>query len=174
MIVQSDELHFSGYFPGVIGKITELHAVYYYENWGFDASFETQVAEQLADFFKELHNGRDQFVAIHFNGSFAGSVAIDGRRAKTEGARLRWFIVRPDLQGRGIGRALLKRAIKFCRDVGHDKVFLWTFKGLDLARRMYELEGFRLTEEHLVEQWGATLLEQKFVYSLFLTSGQSI
>lgn len=162
MSIQSNELEFRGYFPGAIGKITELHAVYYFENWGFDVSFETQVSEELAVFLKEFHKGRDEFITALLNESFAGSVAIDGRRARSEGARLRWFIVRPELHGRGIGRALMGKAMNFCRDAGYQRVFLWTFQGLDSARHLYECEGFHLSEEHLMEQWGTTILEQKF------------
>jgi hypothetical protein len=28
-----------GYLPGVIGKVTEMHATYYYQHWGFDVFF---------------------------------------------------------------------------------------------------------------------------------------
>ena len=50
-------LEITGYFPGVIGRITETHAVYYHENWGFDASFETQVGRELSEFIGELRMG---------------------------------------------------------------------------------------------------------------------
>jgi hypothetical protein len=50
----------------------------------------------------------------------------------------------------------------FCREAGHSTVFLWTFKGLDAARRLYEGEGFRLVAEHDVEQWGSIIREQRF------------
>jgi hypothetical protein len=43
-----------GYFPGAVGKITELHAVYYHENWGFDISFETQVGRELSEFLRDF------------------------------------------------------------------------------------------------------------------------
>jgi len=45
---QLSEVKLTGYFPGVVGKITEQHAIYYYENWGFDVSFETQVGKELS------------------------------------------------------------------------------------------------------------------------------
>jgi hypothetical protein len=43
-----------GYYPGVVGKITEIHAVYYHEHWGFDVSFETQVGRELSIFVSEF------------------------------------------------------------------------------------------------------------------------
>jgi GNAT superfamily N-acetyltransferase len=96
------------------------------------------------------------------DGKFGGAVAIDGQFKDTQGARLRWFIVGPCFQSRGIGSALLDKAIEFCKEAGHNKVFLWTFKGLDEARRLYERAGFVLTEEHEVNQWGQTIREQKY------------
>ncbi len=165
-MVKEDRFQLHGYFPGVVGKITELHAVYYYENWGFDITFETQVGRELSEFMRDLEPGRDGFWTAKVDGRFAGAVAIDGSLKSTEGARLRWFIVGPSFQGRGIGKALLRAAIRFCEETGQRTIFLWTFKGLDAARSLYEAEGFVLAEEHEVRQWGSTIREQKFVLPL--------
>jgi len=92
-----------------------------------------------------------------------GSVAIDGQAAASQGARLRFFLVDETRQGRGIGHRLLDRALEFCERAGHERVFLWTFAGLDAARTLYESRGFRLLDEHADTQWGTTVREQKFV-----------
>jgi GNAT superfamily N-acetyltransferase len=165
-MAKKESFQLCGYYPGVVGKITELHAVYYHENWGFDITFETQVGRELSDFMRGMEQGRDGFWSATVDGRFAGAVAIDGSLKSTEGARLRWFIVEPSFQGRGIGQALLRTAIRFCEETGQPKIFLWTFKGLDAARRLYEAEGFVLDEEHNVRQWGSTIREQKFILSL--------
>jgi len=157
-----NEIKVVGYFPGVIGRITELHAVYYHRNWGFDLSFETQVGRELSEFIGEYKEGRDGFWTALMDGEFAGSIAIDGRGKKEEGARLRWFIVEPGFHGHGIGIVLIQRALQFCEKAGYPKVFLWTFEGLDAARHIYERAGFRLAEEHVVAQWGQTINEQMF------------
>ena len=39
---------------------------------------------------------------------------------------------------------------------------LWTFKGLDAARHLYERNGFRLVNEYAGAQWGVNLMEQRF------------
>ena len=106
---------FQGYAPGTIGRITEAHAVYYHEHWGFDASFETQVARELSAFVSEFQADRDGLWVADSDGRFAGSIAIDAKLSDTEGARLRWFIVMPTRQGSGIGRALIQEAVAFCR-----------------------------------------------------------
>jgi GNAT superfamily N-acetyltransferase len=161
-----DELELTGYYPGAVGKITEIHATYYSEHWGFDVSFETQVGREFSEFIKDFEENRDGFWVARINGEFAGAIAIDGSKADEKGARLRWFIVPRNFQGGGIGGRLIKRAIDFCKETGFRKVYLWTFEGLDEARSLYEREGFQLSEEHAVYQWGQNIREQKFELDL--------
>jgi GNAT superfamily N-acetyltransferase len=156
------EIKFHGYYPGVVGKITEIHAVYYKEHWGFDVSFETQVGRELSEFIDNFDDDRDGLWVATKDGIFAGAVAIDGQMADIEGARLRWFIVAPGFQNTGLGKELISQAVEFCRKKKYPKVFLWTFEGLDAARRLYERENFRLIETHSVDQWGRHIKEQKF------------
>jgi GNAT superfamily N-acetyltransferase len=156
------EIEISGYYPGVIGKITEIHAVYYHQHWGFDVSFETQVGRELSVFMSEFDNDRDGLWVATSNRKFAGSIAIDGHSAPADGARLRWFIVDPEFQNAGLGKGLISRAVEFCKQKKFPKVFLWTFEGLHAARRLYEQQHFQLSEAHDVDQWGRQIKEQKF------------
>jgi GNAT superfamily N-acetyltransferase len=156
------EIVIHGYYPGVVGKITEIHAVYYHEHWGFDVSFETQVGRELSEFISNFNDDRDGLWVATKDGIFAGSVAIDGQQARIDGARLRWFIVAPEFQNSGIGKKLISQAVEFCRKKKYPKVFLWTFEGLDAARRLYEQKQFKLSEVHDVDQWGQQIKEQKF------------
>ncbi|MFW6138638.1 MAG: GNAT family N-acetyltransferase [Spirochaetota bacterium] len=151
-----------GYTPGVIGEITYIHGVYYHQNWGFDISFETQVAKELSDFMIEYQLGRDGLWVARMTREFAGSIVIDGRNAELLGLRVRWFIVPPAYQGAGIGRMLLGKAVNFCRESGYKKVYLWTFQGLRAARKLYLDKGFQLKEEHQVNQWGRNINEQMY------------
>jgi len=156
------DIEIRGYYPGVVGKITELHAVYYYENWGFDVTFETQVGRELSDFVRQFDEKRDGLWVAAKKENFAGAIAIDGAQAFKEGARLRWFIVAPQFQKTGIGKSLILRAIDFCRKQRYPNVYLWTFKGVEDARRRYESVNFRLCEENEVAQWGQIIREQKY------------
>jgi GNAT superfamily N-acetyltransferase len=160
------DMEIRGYYPGVVGKITEQHAVYYHENWGFDVTFETQVGGELSEFVRHFDGNRDGLWVAVKKDDFAGAIAIDGVNAFDEGARLRWFIVDPQYQGCGIGKNLIAQAIAFCKQKGFPKVFLWTFKGLEAARRLYEAVGFQLCEESQVAQWGQTIKEQKYELEL--------
>ncbi|MGI4779769.1 MAG: bifunctional helix-turn-helix transcriptional regulator/GNAT family N-acetyltransferase [Janthinobacterium lividum] len=157
-----------GYRPGVIGRVTEMHLAFYERHCGFGQVFESQVAAGLAEFAGRLTSPLNGLWTAARSGRIVGSVAIDGepgRHGKGTGAQLRWFIVDTGLRGVGVGAALLKEALDFCDRVGHAEVRLWTFKGLDAARKLYERNGFVLAEEHQGTQWGAPVMEQLFVRS---------
>jgi GNAT superfamily N-acetyltransferase len=120
------------------------------------------MARELADFVSRLDTRRDSLWTAFVAGRVEGSIAIDGSHAGEEGAHLRWFILEESQRGRGTGRRLLEEAVGFCRRCGHRRVTLWTFSGLDAARRLYEQAGFRLAEERRGAQWGREVTEQRF------------
>lgn len=152
----------SGYRTGMIGRITEMHGTYYAKNYGFGHFFEAKVASGLAEFSERLHDQNNNiWLAIH-NDQIIGSVAIDGQDLGNNEAHLRWFILENGYQGSGIGKRLLAEAIAFCDQKGFSAVQLWTFSGLDAARKLYESFGFKLTKEWEGNQWGKTMLEQQF------------
>ena len=119
-----------GYYPGVIGEITRLHAVYYAENWGFDKTFEIQVGRELSGFVERFDPRRDGLWVNLQGEKFAGSIVIDGNFEAKEGARLRWFIVDPAYHGKGIGRELIRQAMAFCRRAAFPGCFYGPLKGL--------------------------------------------
>jgi len=156
------EVQLSGYRPGAIGRITELHAAYYSENWDFSLFFESKVAMELSEFLNRFDEAHDGLWVAMVDGRIVGSVAIDGIEADAKGAHLRWFIVAPECQGRGIGNMLLREGIDFCKRANFRRVYLSTFAGLDTARHLYEKFGFTLREEQEGNQWGRSVTEQTF------------
>jgi len=150
-----------GYQPGCIGDIASLHARFYSAHWGFGAFFEKKVATELAEFAGSLPaEGKALWLYVE-NGRTLASLAIDGNEA-TGVAHLRWFIVDDALRGSGVGRQLMAQAMRFV-DERFRETYLWTFKGLDAARHLYESFGFRLTDESEGEQWGSRVIEQRFL-----------
>ena len=148
---------------GPADRVVRLHADYYAAHWSFDARFEAQVSRELAEFAAGFEPSRDGFWWAEVDGAFAGAVAVDGTRSGEDSARLRWFIVDEAVQGRGVGAALIARAMTFCRERGFAEVYLWTFAGLGAARRLYEKNGFVLAEEAVGDGWGPVVTEQRFV-----------
>jgi predicted N-acetyltransferase YhbS len=62
--------------------------------------------KELSEFVRNFQAERDGLRVARKDDAFVGSIAIDGRGARSQGARLRWFIVVLDFQGTGIGNAL--------------------------------------------------------------------
>jgi DNA-binding MarR family transcriptional regulator/GNAT superfamily N-acetyltransferase len=152
-----------GYRPGCIGDIASLHGRFYAANWGFGAYFEKKVATELAQFAGSLPaQGKALWLAVERDRVLA-SLAIDGHGSgEQDTAHLRWFIVDDSLRGTGIGRRMMASAMQFC-DAHYGDTYLWTFKGLDAARHLYESFGFQLAEEFEGDQWGTRVTEQRFV-----------
>nr|WP_256818260.1 GNAT family N-acetyltransferase [Klebsiella pneumoniae] len=86
-----------------------------------------------------------------------GSLAIDGEDLGQQEAHLRWFILDDSCRGSGIGRRLLSEAMAFCDSRQFSSVQLWTFKGLDAARKdraaVYPVRKHRLRAWRL-SRWG--------------------
>ena len=151
-----------GYIPGAIGRVAEMNGRYYHDNWGFGLFFEAMVARDLSEFLQRYDASRDGFWTALSGDRIEAHITIDGVNSATKGAHLRYFIVSDEFRGTGIGRELITRAVTFCREVGHRKVYLWTFEGLYAARHLYEGAGFRLAEMRRGSQWGAEVMEQRF------------
>ena len=151
------------YQPTAVGRITEMHARFYARHAGFGAYFECKVASGLAEFVPRLAQPFNRLWLAHQGGQIVGSVAIDGEDLGHHRAHLRWFIVDDGIRGSGTGRRLLQQALDFCDHTGFAETHLWTFSGLDTARRLYESAGFVLEEEFDGDQWGKPLREQRFV-----------
>ena len=152
--------------PGVLGRLVEMHALYYARHWGFGAFFEARVAREAGEFAGALPREDSRLWHARADGQTLGTIAIDGRHADTEGVHLRWFILDDRFRGAGAGGKLLDAALAFCRARGFARVYLWTFAGLDAARKLYESRGFRLAEEAEAESWGVRVREQRFVLDL--------
>lgn len=151
-----------GYTPGMIGRIAEMHGVYYAREHLFGRFFEVKVATGVAEFSDRLDKPCNQIWLAVMNGRIVGSVAIDGEDLAPGEAHLRWFILDDGCRGHGVGKKLLTDAMRFCDSLGFSAVHLWTFNKLTAARRLYESFGFTLAKEWEGDQWGSLITEQQF------------
>ncbi|CAN5677852.1 hypothetical protein BH09PSE5_BH09PSE5_47920 [soil metagenome] len=155
------QIHF-GYLPGVIGRCTEMHARYYSREVGFGQFFESKVALGMAEFSSRLDEPINGLWVATQGDRIVGTLAIDGQDLGEQTAHLRWFIVDDGVRGAGVGRLLMTEAMAFCDQNAFDATQLWTFQGLDAARRLYEQFGFTLAQEMPGTQWGSEVTEQRF------------
>ena len=154
---------------------------------GWDATFEAYVAEPMAACV--LRSAVDERIWIaEREGVPLGCIAIvrsdfwkepsvkafrsdDGKRVTSPPmeiaqAQLRWFLVRPEARGQGLGTVLLERALTFSRVASYDRVVLWTVSQLDAAARLYLAAGFEKVQEVPGRHWGADVVEEQ--YALWL------
>lgn len=153
----------SGYQPGLIARITQMHALYYARESAFGQRFESVVADGLADFCNRLENPKNAIWTARQGDEIVGSVAVDGEDMGANTAHLRWFIVADGVRGGGTGKKLLDATLAFTDDKGFAETHLWTFSGLQAAHHLYKTRGFALAEERSGAQWGKLVLEQRFV-----------
>lgn len=155
------------------------------QSW--DATFEAYVAEPMAACM--LRAAVDERIWIaERDGTPCGSIAIvrsdfwkdpavkavrmeDGAPLRDPPleiaqAQLRWFLVRPEARGQGLGRILLERALTFSRVAGYDRVVLWTVSALSAAAHLYREAGFQKVTEAPGTHWGAEVVEEQ--YALWL------
>jgi DNA-binding MarR family transcriptional regulator/GNAT superfamily N-acetyltransferase len=163
----------TGYRPGIVGKMVEMQARYYAAAAGFRQPFESKRAADIAEFAARLDAGprsartgtRNQlWIATQFN-RVVGTIVIDAD-THAPAAYLRWFMVDESMQGRGIGKKLMRKALDYCKAKGFPEIHLETFEGLDAARHLYEVAGFKLISEEPVTRWSRTFVEQQFVLPL--------
>lgn len=151
-----------GYCPGIIASVVGLHASYYATNFGFGAVFERKVATEMSEFIGRVENPANTTLSAFLGDTLLGSVSLDGEDLEEGVSHLRWFIVSPESQGMGIGNLLLEKATSFVDAAGFERTRLWTFKGLNAARHLYEKHGFGVIHETHGRQWGTEVIEQEF------------
>jgi GNAT superfamily N-acetyltransferase len=135
---------------------------------GWDATFEAYVARPLSASVLARDPRERIWIADTPQGSAAGCVAI--LRAEvpvaSETAQLRWFLVEPEMRGRGLGRLLLAEALAFSRRAGYDRAVLWTVSQLVAAAHLYREAGFQKVQEVPGTRWGAEVVEQQYALEL--------
>jgi len=148
---------------GDIGTIIYLHGALYAKEYGYDHTFEAYVAEPLGQFAKRK-NTRERVWVVEQNGKVLGSIALC--EVSKDEAQLRWFLISPELRGQGMGRRLIALLLEFAVEQGYQSISLWTVKGLDAAKHIYQSFDFILSKEieHFV--WGSRHTEQEYTLEL--------
>lgn len=138
--------------PGDIGWAVAASGRVYTEEYGWDPTIEAFVAELMARFLHRYDAKREGCWLADIGGETVGCIAL--MRQSDRVAQLRTFVVTRAARGRGVGKALLAECLRFARAADYRKAVLWTQKGLDTARHLYEAAGFKLVREEPHHSWG--------------------
>ncbi|MFM9370528.1 GNAT family N-acetyltransferase [Streptomyces sp. Da 82-17] len=128
--------------PADVEPIAELRAVVLRPDLERLGRYDEQrVRQRLRDGFEPGHTQ-----VIEAGGAFAGCVAL---RAADDGYWLEHFYLSPELQGVGVGSAVLARLLRRC-DREHATVRLNVLRGSP-ARRLYTRHGFEVDTQDEVD-----------------------
>lgn len=144
--------------PGDMGWIVHRQAVLYAQEYGWSSEYEALIAEIAAKFLRDFDPRAERCWIAERNGRVVGSVFVVKENETT--AKLRLLYVEPSARGLGIGGRLVDECLKFARQVGYEKMVLWTNSILVDARRIYERAGFELVEEEPHHSFGKDLVGQ--------------
>lgn len=155
--------------PGDIEDLVRFHGEVYWKEWRYDRRFEDYVARGVSDFARRFDPRRDRLWLVRERGRPVGCIAMAHRTWRV--AQLRWYLVAPQERGRGLGKRLVRRALRFARSAGYRSVFLWTTSELDAARHVYEAFGFRRTARKTSDLWGRKgITQERYSLSLLRSS----
>lgn len=152
--------------PGDLGWVVMAHGELYFEEFGWDTTFEALVARIVAEYAASPEPGRQAAWIAVMEGRRVGCVFCCAKDEET--AQLRLLLTDPSARGKGLGSELVRRCVHFALQAGYERMVLWTNDVLIAAARIYLAAGFSLVEEEPHHSFGADLVGQ--VYEMELTA----
>jgi GNAT superfamily N-acetyltransferase len=146
---------------GDIGYVIYLHGKLYAQEYGYGLSFESYVAEGLAEFYKQYDPSREGIWICEHENKIIGCLLLMSRGNAT--AQLRYYLLAPEYRGIGLGKKLMTLFTEFLQTQGYNSCYLWTTSELPAAANLYKKFGFVLVEEKPSAAFGKPVVEQKYV-----------
>ena len=146
---------------GDIGYVTYLHGTLYKREYNYGIEFESYVAKGLHEFYEQYDSASNRVWVCEHDGKMVGFILLMDRGAA---AQLRYFILRPEYRGIGLGNKLMELFMDFLKECKYKSCYLWTTEELYSAAHLYKKYGFLLVEEKKSEAFGKAVVENKYEY----------
>ena len=152
--------------PGDLGWVIQAHGEVYAQEYGWDASFETLVAQIATEYAASHDPAREAAWIAEADGERAGCIFCVADPEDAATAKLRLLLTLPSARGLGLGGALVDTCMEFARQAGYPRLLLWTNDVLTAARRLYLARGFTLIDSAPHRSFGADLTGQTYQANL--------
>jgi ribosomal protein S18 acetylase RimI-like enzyme len=146
--------------PGDLGSVVHLHGDLYAREYGYTIAFESYVARGLHEFWERYDATRDRVWVCEHGGRMIGFLLLMHRENNT--AQLRYFLIRPEYRGIGLGKRLMDSFMEFFGECRYRSAYLWTTHEQVAAASLYRRYGFGLTEQKESTAFGKPLWEQRY------------
>lgn len=160
MEINNNPILIRTYQPGDIEYIVKRHRELYEVEYGFNTKFGDYVEKYMHKFDICHDKTQENIWVAERERKVIGTIALV--KVDDSTAQLRWFLIEPEIRGKGLGHTLMKTTIDFCKEKNYKHVLLWTVNILDTARHLYKSYGFNLTETQENEEWGCKLTEERW------------
>ena len=136
-----------------------LGHVYSFEHGlsGFADSVRDEIADARA---RGWPDERGAVWLVDAGGRLAGALALTDEGGAV--GHVRWFVLAPELRGRGLGRRLFGQLLAEAPSLGFHTLELETFSALEAAARIYREAGFRRVGAQRREDWGRPILDERY------------
>lgn len=142
--------------------VVRLHAELYRREFGYAEAFEAYVAQGLQTFRSHYDRRRSRAWLCEQAGRLAGCLFLEDRGTS---AQLRYFLVRPEYRGRGLGTRLMSAFMDCLRERGYTAAYLWTTNEQSVAARLYLAHGFKRVESRPSSVFGKRVLEERYAWT---------
>jgi DNA-binding MarR family transcriptional regulator/GNAT superfamily N-acetyltransferase len=160
-----EDVAFRSLRVGDMGWIAHRQGVLYEREYGWDWTYEGLVAGILGDFAAHFDPSREDAWVAELHGEIVGSIFLM-KSDDPHTAKLRLLYVESSARGLGVGSRLVSRCIERARELGYEKLTLWTNDILVSARKIYQAAGFQLTEQNSRSLFGKDLVFQTWTLDL--------
>ena len=144
--------------PGDAGWIVMRHGALYARDEGYGPAFEALVARVVAHFVETRDPARERAWMARRDGATVGSVLLCAD--PDDLARLRCFLVEPELRGTGLADRMFDALRDFACEAGYPALRLWTHESHRAAGRLYARKGMALVSAKPVTAFGQETVEQ--------------
>ena len=150
--------------PKDIDYVISRHCSLYEKEYGLTGDFKKYVELGVSHFAKPYDENRECLLIAESQGKPAGSIAIV--KIDNTTAQLRYFLLEPEMRGKGLGDKLVSLSVNFCREKGYKNVYLETVSVLTTARHLYQKHGFTLSSARANGSWGDPVTEERWELSV--------